>query len=123
MDTQKLCILGSTGSIGTQALEVASHLDITVDAISANSNTKLLEQQIRKYSPRFCAVTNEDAAKDLKIAVADTNCTVLSGKDASCEIIEKTDADTVLNSIIGFAGLEPTLCAIRAKKNLAIANK
>ena len=123
MDTQKLCILGSTGSIGTQALEVASHLDITVDAISANSNTKLLEQQIRKYSPRFCAVTNEDAAKDLRIAVADTNCTVLSGKDASCEIIEKTDADTVLNSIIGFAGLEPTLCAIRAKKNLAIANK
>ena len=68
-------------------------------------------------------MSNEDAAKDLKIAVADTNCTVLSGKDASCEIIEKTDADTVLNSIIGFAGLEPTLCAIRAKKNLAIANK
>lgn len=123
MDTQKLCILGSTGSIGTQALEVASHLDITVDAISANSNTKLLEQQIRKYSPRFCAVTNEEAAKDLKNAVADTNCTVLSGKDSSCEIIEKTAADTVLNSIIGFAGLEPTLCAIRAKKNLAIANK
>ncbi len=123
MDTQKLCILGSTGSIGTQALQVASHLGIKIDAISANSNTKLLEEQIRKYSPAFCAVTDEKAAKELKIAVADTSCTILSGKAASSEIIGKTSSDTVLNSIIGFAGLEPTLCAIRAKKNLAIANK
>ena len=123
MDTQKLCILGSTGSIGTQALEVASHLGIKVDAISANSNTKLLEEQIRKYSPSFCAVTDEKAAKELEIAVSDTSCKVISGKNASCEIISLTDSDTVLNSIIGFAGLEPTLCAIRSGKNLAIANK
>ncbi len=123
MVTQKLCILGSTGSIGTQALQVASHLGIKVDAISANSNTKLLEEQIRKYSPAFCAVTDEKAAKELKIAVADTSCTILSGNAASSEIIGRSSADTVLNSIIGFAGLEPTLCAIRAKKNLAIANK
>ena len=123
MDTNKLCILGSTGSIGTQALEVASHLGIGVDAISANSNTKLLEEQIRKYSPKYCAVTDEKAGAQLKIAVADTNCTILSGKEASEEIISLTDADTVLNSIIGFAGLKPTLCAIRAKKDLAIANK
>lgn len=123
MDTQKLCILGSTGSIGTQALEVASHLGLAVDAISANSNTKLLEEQIRKYSPRFCAVTDEEAAKALKNSVADTPCKIIAGKSASSEIIGETNADTVLNSIIGFAGLEPTLCAIRAKKNLAIANK
>lgn len=123
MDTKKLCILGSTGSIGTQALEVAKHLDIEVDALCANSNTKLLEEQIRKYSPKYCAVTNEDAAKELKISIADTNCRILSGKESSCEIITLTEADTVLNSIIGFAGLIPTINAIKEKKNLAIANK
>lgn len=123
MDTKKLCILGSTGSIGTQALEVASHLDIEVDALCAHSNTKLLEKQIRKYSPKLCAVTNEDAAKELKILVADTDCRIISGKDASSEVVSLSCADTVLNSIIGFAGLTPTITAINEKKNLAIANK
>ncbi len=123
METNNLCILGSTGSIGTQALEVAQHLGIKIDAISANSNTKLLEEQIRKFTPSFCAVTNEEAAKQLKIAVADTSCKIISGYNASSEIISETKADTVLNSIIGFAGLSPTMCAVRQKKNLAIANK
>ncbi len=68
-------------------------------------------------------MTDEKAAKELEIAVSDTSCKVISGKNASCEIISLTDSDTVLNSIIGFAGLEPTLCAIRSGKNLAIANK
>lgn len=123
MDTKKLCILGSTGSIGTQALEVAKHLDIEVDALCAHSNVKLLEEQIRKFSPRFCAVTEENAAKELKTAVADTNCQILSGKESSSEIVSLSDADTVLNSIIGFAGLTPTIRAIEERKNLAIANK
>ncbi|MBR5527675.1 MAG: 1-deoxy-D-xylulose-5-phosphate reductoisomerase [Clostridia bacterium] len=123
MSKEKLCILGSTGSIGTQALEVASHLGITVDAICAHSNTKLLEEQIRKYSPAMCAVTDEEAAKQLKISVADTNCRILGGKTSSSELAACTSADTVLNSIIGFAGLTPTMAAIREKKNLAIANK
>ena len=123
MDTKKLCILGSTGSIGTQALEVASHLDIKVDALCAHSNTKLLEEQIRKYSPKFCAVTNENAANELKTLIADTDCRIISGKDASSEVVSLSDADTVLNSIIGFAGLTPTIAAIKEKKNLAIANK
>lgn len=123
MENQKLCILGSTGSIGTQTLEVAEHLGLEIDAISANSNIKLLEQQIRKFSPKFCAVTDDDAAKLLKISVADTNCKIISGKDAACSMIEQSDAMTVVNSIIGFAGLTPTLTAINKKKNLAIANK
>lgn len=123
MENQKLCILGSTGSIGTQTLEVAEHLDLRIDAISANSNISLLEQQIRRFSPRFCAVTDEKAANLLKIAVSDTNCRILSGPDAACTIANETKASTVVNSIIGFAGLAPTLCAINAKKNLAIANK
>lgn len=123
MSSEKLCVLGSTGSIGTQALEVAEHLGIEVDAICAHSNTKLLEQQIRKYSPAFCAVTDENAAKDLKISISDTNCKIIGGSNASTELAQITNAGTVLNSIIGFAGLKPTMAAIGAKKNLAIANK
>jgi 1-deoxy-D-xylulose-5-phosphate reductoisomerase len=123
MENQKLCVLGSTGSIGTQALQVAEHLGIEIDAICANSNTGLLEEQIRKYSPRICAVTNEEAGKALKLAVADTNCRIITGKDSPNVLVSETSADTVLNSIIGFAGLVPTLSAINAGKNLAIANK
>ena len=123
MENQKLCILGSTGSIGTQTLEVAEHLGLQIDAISANSNIKLLENQIRRFSPRFCAVTDENSAKLLKTSVADTNCKIIGGKDSACGIVNQSDASTVVNSIIGFAGLTPTLCAINAKKDLAIANK
>ncbi len=123
MENKKLCILGSTGSIGMQALEVAEHLGLTVDAISAHSNIKALEDQIRKFTPSICAVSDESAAKKLKIAVADTNCKILSGENSAADVAGETCADTVLNSIIGFAGLIPTLTAIKAKKNIAIANK
>lgn len=124
METQKLCILGSTGSIGTQALEVAEHLGLAVTALSANgSNPHLLEEQIRRFSVKLCAVKDESAAKELRTALADTDCTLLTGNDAAEEVASVSDADTVLNSIIGFAGLKPTLSAIDAKKNIAIANK
>ena len=123
----KLSILGSTGSIGTQALEVVRDLkgifDIDVIAVSGNSNIDLLESQIRKFNPKYAAVSDEQAAKRLEIAVADTGCKVLSGRDGLCYIAAQTDADMVLSSIVGFAGLVPTMNAIAAGKDIALANK
>ena len=123
----KLSILGSTGSIGTQALEVVRDLkgifDIDVIAVSVNSNIDLLESQIREFNPKYAAVSDEQAAKRLEIAVADTGCKVLSGRDGLCYIAAQTDADMVLSSIVGFAGLVPTMNAIAAGKDIALANK
>lgn len=123
----KLSILGSTGSIGTQALEVVRDLkgifDIDVIAVSGNSNIDLLESQIREFNPKYAAVSDEQAAKRLEIAVADTECKVLSGRDGLCYIAAQTDADMVLSSIVGFAGLVPTMNAIAAGKDIALANK
>lgn len=123
----KLSILGSTGSIGTQALEVVRDLkgifDIDVIAVSGNSNIDLLESQIREFNPKYAAVSDEQAAKRLEIAVADTGCKVLPGRDGLCYIAAQTDADMVLSSIVGFAGLVPTMNAIAAGKDIALANK
>mgnify|MGYP002603070389 FL=1 len=123
----KLSILGSTGSIGTQALEVVRDLkgifDIDVIAVSGNSNIDLLESQIREFNPKYAAVSDEQAAKRLEIAVADTGCKVLSGRDGLCYIAAQTDADMILSSIVGFAGLVPTMNAIAAGKDIALANK
>ena len=123
----KLSILGSTGSIGTQALEVVRDLkgifDIDVIAVSGNSNIDLLESQIREFNLKYAAVSDEQAAKRLEIAVADTGCKVLSGRDGLCYIAAQTDADMVLSSIVGFAGLVPTMNAIAAGKDIALANK
>ena len=123
----KLSILGSTGLIGTQALEVVRDLkgifDIDVIAVSGNSNIDLLESQIREFNPKYAAVSDEQAAKRLEIAVADTGCKVLSGRDGLCYIAAQTDADMVLSSIVGFAGLVPTMNAIAAGKDIALANK
>lgn len=123
----KVSILGSTGSIGTQALEVVDDLkgikDIEVVAVSGNKNTDLLEKQIRKYKPPYAAVCDEKAAKMLKTAVADTECRVLSGQDGLCYIAAESGADMALSSIVGFAGLVPTMCAIEAGCDIALANK
>ncbi len=123
----KISILGSTGSIGTQALEVAQELrgtfDIDVVAISGNKNIKLLEEQIRKFRPTFAAVSDETAAKQLAIAVADTDCKILAGQAGLCSVAAENDADMVLSSIVGFAGLVPTMEAIKAGKDIALANK
>lgn len=123
----KLSILGSTGSIGTQALSVVDDLkgisDIDVVAISGNKNTELLEQQIRRYKPKYAAVFDEGGAERLKIAVSDTECTVLSGQDGLSYIAAESGADMVLSSIVGFAGLVPTMNAIKAGCDIALANK
>lgn len=121
--TQTLCILGSTGSIGTQALTVCRERGIRVTALTANHNADLLEQQIREFHPKKAALLDEAAAKDLKIRVADTDTEVLSGIGGICECAAMHEADTVLNAIVGIAGLVPTLDAIGAGRNIALANK
>lgn len=123
----KLVILGSTGSIGTQALEVVEELrgsyEIEVVGISGNRNLKLLEEQIRRFSPAFAAVPDAEAASMLATAVADTDCKVLSGQEGLCFLAAETGADMVLSAIVGFAGLVPTMRAIEAGIDIALANK
>lgn len=121
--TKSLSILGSTGSIGTQSLDVARLRGYNVEALTAYSDVARMEAQIREFHPKTAAMVEEKAAADLKVRVADTNTKVLSGKDGVCACARADGADTVLNSVVGMAGLEPTLAAIDAKKKLALANK
>ena len=116
-------ILGSTGSIGTQAIGVAQKNGISVEAISANKNVDLVESQARALSVSACAMADEAAARDLRIKLADTNIKVYSGESGICEMIANSSSETVLNSIIGEAGLMPTLQIIESGKKLALANK
>lgn len=121
--TKSLCILGSTGSIGTQSLDVARLRGYTVEALTAYSDVKMMEAQVREFHPQYAAMADEAAASDLKTRVADTDTKVLSGQKGVEFCAAQSAADTVLNSIVGMAGLAPTLAAIRAKKRLALANK
>jgi len=119
-----ISILGSTGSIGTQTLDVARvYKGISVKAITAHSNIKLLEEQIREFSPEIACVTDEAAARELKGKVADTNTRVVSGKDGLIEAATCDSADTVVTAVVGISGLLPTISAIKAGKNIALANK
>lgn len=120
---QKLSILGSTGSIGTQSLDVCDKRGYEVVALTADSNAELIEAQIRKYRPKYAALANEEAAARLRIAVKDTHTKVLSGIDGVCECAAAAEADTVINSVVGIAGLRPTLTAIESSKTIALANK
>lgn len=119
-----IAILGSTGSIGTQTLDVAEREgDIRVHAITGHSNIKLLEEQIRKFKPALACVTDESKAKELSIAVKDTNTKVLSGIEGACECAAAKEVDTVVTAIVGIAGLRPTIAAIENGKTIALANK
>lgn len=119
---KSLIILGSTGSIGTQSLEVCRRDGYKVTALAAGSNIELLEKQAREFKVSSVAVFDEKKANELKIALADTDIKVLSGVEGVCEIAEG-EGDIVLNSIVGIAGLRPTLTAINAGKTIALANK
>lgn len=116
-------LLGSTGSIGEQAIDVARKRNIKIRTICAGTNYKRVEEQAREFRPAFCAMYEESAAKELKLALADTDIRVLSGDEGIAEMIEKSDADVSLNAIVGKAGLLPTLAVIEQKKRLALANK
>ncbi len=120
--TEKLILLGSTGSIGTQALEVARKQNIQVTALAAGKNVSLMEEQIREFKPKIAVMSDENAAKELKIRVKDTSTKVLSGDEGVLEAAA-FQGDTVLNAIVGIAGLRPTMTAIKEKKTLALANK
>lgn len=119
----KLSILGSTGSIGTQTLDVARKQGYKITCLTADKSVDKIETQIREFSPEFAVMNDEKAAKDLKIRVADTDTKVLSGKDGIILAATHENTDTVLNSFVGMAGLIPTLAAINAGKTIALANK
>ncbi len=122
--TKNLTLLGSTGSIGVQSLDVARKNNINITALSAGGGRiDLLEQQAREFKPKTVAVFSENGAKELKSRLRDTDIKVLSGEDGVIETAVESDADTVLNAIVGIAGLKPTVNAIKAGKNIALANK
>ena len=116
-------ILGSTGSIGTQSLEVCEKHGIKVTALAAHSSVDMLEQQARKFRPSKVCIYRDDKYAELKERLADTDIKVLSGMDGLCEIAVMEESDIVLNSVVGMVGLLPTLTAIEAGKNVALANK
>lgn len=120
--SKTVTVLGSTGSIGTQALEVIEMQCYEVKALTASVRVDEIEKQIRKFKPDYAAMVDEKAAQELKIRVADTDTKVLSGLQGVCECAS-LGADYVLNSIVGMAGLEPTLSAIDAGSEIALANK
>ncbi|MBQ3181190.1 MAG: 1-deoxy-D-xylulose-5-phosphate reductoisomerase, partial [Clostridia bacterium] len=121
---KNVVILGSTGSIGTQSLEVIEEKEgFSVLAISGNSNIELLEKQARKFKPKFVAVPDEKKANELKLQLKDVNTVVLSGKESLEEIAALPEADTAITGIVGIAGLLPTLSAVKAGKRIGLANK
>jgi len=123
MTPSSLIILGSCGSVGTQAIDIAAHLGIKVEAICAHSNIAGLEAQIRRFGVKYCAVFDSIAAQQLKENTRDTNVKIFVGTDGICEMVGISQSPLVINSIVGAAGLRPTLAAIDSGKNLALANK
>jgi len=121
---KKIAILGSTGSIGTQTLEVArTNQDIEVTALAAGRNITLLEQQIREFRPKIAAVWDEEDAKTLRTAVKDLDVQVLSGMDGLIEVCTEPSAEIVVTAIVGMIGIRPTIAAMEAGKDIALANK
>ncbi|MFQ6865826.1 1-deoxy-D-xylulose-5-phosphate reductoisomerase [Blautia sp.] len=121
---KKIAILGSTGSIGTQTLEVArANKDIRVLGISAGKNIKKLEEQAREFSPRLVAVWEESAAAELRIKLQDTDIRVVSGMEGLLELASMEEAEILVTAIVGMLGIRPTIEAIKAGKDIALANK
>ena len=115
--------MGSTGSIGRQALEVIEACGMSVAALTANRSVELLERQARRFRPELTVAADEKAASDLRVRLADTDIRVASGQEGLLEAAALESADTVLTAVVGVAGLEPTLCAVRRGKRIALANK
>ena len=124
-----LSILGSTGSIGTQALKVVRKLNwdgcamFRIAALAAHHNVELLEEQAREFRPEIVAVYDSEAAADLRVRLRDMSVRVLKGMEGLCEAAALEGAEVTLNSVVGMVGLRPTLAAIKAKKTIALANK
>ncbi len=121
---KKIAILGSTGSIGTQTLDIVrANDDIRVEAVAAGSNIDLLEKQIREFQPKLAAVWDEKKAAELRVRVADTDTRVEAGREGIMEVSTFHKARTLVTAIVGMIGIEPTVAAIRAGKDIALANK
>ena len=121
---KKIAILGSTGSIGTQTLEVArNNGDLEVVSLAAGSNIKKLEEQIREFRPKTAAVWSEEKAKELRAAVRDLDVRVVSGMDGLIEVCTAPEAEIVVTAIVGMIGIVPTIAAMKAGKDIALANK
>lgn len=118
-----ISIIGSTGSIGRQTLEAAKNLGVKVAALSANSNIELLEKQVREFKPDIVSVGNTELAKEMSCRLGDTGVEVVWGQEGMKRVVEHSEVDTVVTSVVGTAGLIPTMHAIRHKKNIALANK
>ncbi len=121
--TKTIALLGSTGSIGRQTLEVARELGLTVAALTAHTNIDLLEQQARQFRPRLAAVYDPDAARVLRERLSDTDIQVLAGEEGLLAAATAEEADTLVTAVMGSVGLAPTLAAIRQGKRIALANK
>lgn len=120
---KKISILGATGSIGLQAIDVIEKQGYKATALTANTDSKKMETLIRRCQPQFAAMASKEAAADLRTRVADTNTTVLSGTEGICECAALGENDICLNAIVGMAGLRPTLSALQNGITLALANK
>ena len=121
--SRRVALLGSTGSIGRQALEVIEACGMSVAALTANQSVELLERQARRFRPELTVAADEKAASDLRVRLADTDIRVASGQEGLLEAAALESADTVLTAVVGVAGLEPTLCAVRRGKRIALANQ
>ena len=119
----KISVLGSTGSIGTQTLEIAREHNIKIESLTANKNIELLEKQIREFNVKKVCVFDEEYAKKLKENIKDLDCKVLTGIEGLCEAGADNDSDIVVTAVVGMIGLLPTLECIKNKKNIALANK
>ena len=121
----KIVLLGSTGSIGTQTLEIVRNYsdDLQVLALAAGSNVSLMEKQIREFKPKKAVMWSLEAAKDLKEKVADMDVEILSGMDGLLDVVTMEEADTVVTAIVGMIGIRPTIAAIESGKTIALANK
>ena len=121
---KKVAILGATGSVGGQALDVARRHGYEIPLLSAHRNVDAIERAVREFSPKFVALTDTTSAKALRVAIADTPCRVFSGEEGLLEAIDKTDdGTTFVNAILGEAGLSPSLAVIEKGERLALANK
>ncbi len=120
---KKIAVLGSTGSIGVQSLDVAEKAGYGVEAVTANRDFRRLEEQIRKFRPKYAALSDVAAAAELRLRCKDTSTKILSGIEGVCMCAAETEADTVIDSIVGLAGLRPALSVLQSGKTLALANK
>ncbi len=121
---KKIAILGSTGSIGTQTLEIVrTNKDLMVTALAAGTNIELLEAQIREFRPSLAAVWSEDKARELKTRVGDLNVRIVTGMEGLIELAEQKESELLVTAIVGMIGIRPTIAAMRAGKDIALANK